>query len=158
MFGFRDVAEGTPASPGLVSLASVKAALGVTDAGQDADLTSLIETTSAAVESYCNDVFAKRTISETIVLMDSATTLVLRYSPTSATLTSIGYDDGAGLVAATPSEWRVLAGMGAIRRRDNVAMLASTWTIVYEAGYDADKVPADLQRAVLAYFALSSSF
>ncbi len=124
-------AELTPALPaGFVTLADVKAYLGVSDDAQNAKLTSMIDAASATSEAFCNTIFATRTVVETIQIEDDVSNIVLGYSPVSAVI-SLSCD----VTAETSADFMLLRSNGFLRKADGSQCSAGFYTITYTAGF-----------------------
>lgn len=149
MFAIRDVTVEPLRPTALAALADLKAMPGVSGATDEA-LTALLVTVSQAVELYCNDVFSLRTVTEIIMAQDDMTNMLLRYTPAN-TLDAITYNAGGAEITANVADYRVLKGLGALRRVDGTLIPAATWTVTYEAGYAADAIPPAIQRAVIEF-------
>jgi gp6-like head-tail connector protein len=79
-----------PSTTKLITLADLKAILGITDSASDTLLGNIIQRGSDAIARFCNRVFAQRTIIETLP-GPGGQLLKLKFSLI-VTLTSIAYD------------------------------------------------------------------
>ena len=142
MFGNRD-ASFTPATPAAwVTLADVKAVLGVTGSDQDARITALLATASEQIEKYTGCLVAQREVTEFAYPEDQIDVFVLSRYPVSA-LTSFHIDDAA----ETLTDYRLAAAQGMIRRKDGTAITGREFKFVYSVGWAAGNVPAALVEA-----------
>jgi len=150
----------TPAaSLALVDLDQVKAELKISpaDTSKDAQIQANIEQISQAINTYCDRIFVRQGYRDQIRSTYSTglccgTPLVLRQRP-------IAVDDGVPVVVITegnivlmPDQWEVDEQMGRIYRLDAGGIGAwggNPIVVDYDAGYDAGKIPADLQAAAL---------
>lgn len=145
MFGAREV-ELTPSTPvALLSLADVKAALGITGAAQDAELTALIATVSASIEGYCGAIFGERTVNERRFLEEGGAAVVLNYAPATA-LTSVSVEG----VAQTIGDYRLNKTNATLRLVDGSPFATGEHLFVYKAGYAAGTMPAAVSAAAMA--------
>lgn len=145
MWGVRDVALNPVAPAAWVTLADAKAFLGVTDAAMDARISAVIAAACLTVENYIGAIVAQRTVTEILDTEDAYSTLVLRYRDIQE-VTSLSKAD----VAETLTDYRLLKGMGALRRLDGACFEPTKWTAVYTAGYPAGDIPAAITEATLA--------
>lgn len=95
----------------LASLEEVKAALGITDANRDAQITALLEPLSAVVETYAGRAFSSAQVTEDHE--GGVATLVVRRHPITGTPTIT--DQWTGEQAAE-ADFEVIAEYGMIRR------------------------------------------
>lgn len=141
---------------------AVKADLAITTTDLDQWITQKIASYSAAVEGFCDRIFASQTYQETFRL-DSAGSrswsvneLPLKHYPVSS-ITSVNEDDDDDDLAAT--EYEVDATSGLLYRLSDDGTLRLPWTarkmiVTYVAGYvlpptaDYD-LPSDISEAVL---------
>lgn len=151
----------TPAdSYWLVDLAAANAELGLTsDSGgpQDEQVERMIGQVSAAINSYCNRVFATQSYRDqyrnVCNWLGWGKPLILSRSP-------IALDDGDAILIATVDgtpvevvEWEADVNVGLLYRLDSGGAPTS-WTgslviVDYDAGYDV--IPDDVQAAALAW-------
>ncbi|MBR0945954.1 hypothetical protein [Bradyrhizobium liaoningense] len=138
----------TPAeSYDLVSVEAVKAALGISGSGEDETLPPLISAASTAITNECNrGSFIAETVEETLFIRGLEAVLLSRY-PVSEVV-SVTH---CGSVL-DPSAYEVAPAYGMLIRLcgDRVGFWTSGRLVVrYVAGYNLDKVPADLVRATI---------
>lgn len=153
----------TPAGDrNLIELADLKLELGVTSTDDDTWLAAVIAQASAAVESFCDRVFAVETVDETLP-GDGTPFLILSRAPVTA-LTSVKYGPPASQETIDPATYMLHDN-----RLGIVANLNGTWrdtsspivqqlgftsggfgmnyyTVRYSSGFAT--IPADVQRAV----------
>ncbi len=149
MFGTRDVTLNPVAPAALCTLADAKALCGISCSTDDALITSLTVLASSAVEKYCNTIFAARTVTEIVIPEENVSGLMLRYAPSGDVATIRRDDTGAGFVSETVGDYRVMKSTGILKRKDGTAIPASTYEIVYAAGYADADVPPEIRQAVL---------
>lgn len=128
----------------LVTLAAVKAELGITTGDDDAILSDYIAMASAAAESYCRRVFALETVSETLRPERTVKAVVLARRP----VTAVASVTVAG-VALTGAEWELDGPAGLLYRLyadERTSWSAEKVAVAYTAGYAT--IPADVARAV----------
>ena len=150
----------TPAdSLALVSLDDAKVVLGIdpADTTKDAALTQQIDAVSAAVNNYCNRIFAVQTYQDQFRYvynwLYSGEPLRTRQFPIvvdsgGVPLVAVS-EDGA---AVDVTLWDVYAEEGALYRLDGTAVAGWNGTTIlvdYTAGYDP--IPADVQGAALEW-------
>jgi hypothetical protein len=150
----------TPAdSLALVSLDDAKVVLGIdaADTSKDAALTQQIDAVSAAVNNYCNRVFAVQSYQDQFRYvynwLYSGEPLRTRQFPivvddAGVPLVAV-FEDGAAVDVAA---WDVYPEEGALYRLDGTtvaAWLGTTLLVDYTAGYDP--IPADVQGAALEW-------
>lgn len=129
----------------MVTGATAMAMLGDVKPQEESLIDAEIRRASAAIEQYCNRIFAAETVSETFRLDDGARSLLLTRRPI-ISVTSIT-EDG---VALAGSDWEADLDAGILFRLGSDAQTdwsASKVTIVYQAGYNS--YPKDLQDAAL---------
>ena len=138
----------TPAATNdLITLATAKRELGVTDAAQDARITDLIREASDLVAQWCNRAgFGRETLRQTERLASPLDVLVLQRD-LGVVVTSVT-EDGLALSANEYERGGVLL----YRLRDGVrvAWAARTVVLEYQAGFTLpDDAPSALERACL---------
>lgn len=136
----RFVQQGAP-SGALVTLAAIKARLGVTDASRDAELTSWVDTIAAQLEAYTNNCLLPRAITETIHREYSGPYVVLSFA-TSNSLASLTIDGAA----VSLSDYLMYSG-GVLARADGATLPDGSIVAEYAAGYDP--IPSELTEAAL---------
>jgi len=157
--GYRITRVVTPAaSVALVTLDQAKAALGIPieNTSQDAALSAQIDSVSAAINNYCNRIFAVQEYTDQIrnVCGYWGEPLVTRQFP-------IVVDDGVPLVTVSegglpldPAYLELHPETGSLYRLDSASTAPGAWTaslilVEYTAGFDP--VPADVQSAALEW-------
>ena len=146
MYGPREVDLSPVAAPALCSLAEVKAALNITGAAQDAQLTGLIASASAALETYCGQPLGERTVTERRIAMDTADAVILSYAPASE-LSAVSVKG----VAQSLAEFRLSSRFGTIRHVEGACFEPGEWVFEYSTGYASGAVPEDLKSAAILY-------
>lgn len=150
MYGVRNLDISPLLPTPWVTLADVKAFIGVADTGSDALLTAMLATAVQQTESYCGAYFSARTVTETMYPEDPLRTLVLGTAPV-VTLTSLTFDDGA---AENLISYTALLRQGMLKRVDGSALSARKMVAVYTVGYSGASdplLPAPLVQAVKEY-------
>jgi len=157
MSGYRITRVITPAeSLALVSLDDAKAAVGIdpADTSQDAALTRMVDSVSAAINNWCDRVFVMQTYRDQIRNGRGAwgQPLVTRQYP-------IIEDDGSPTVTEDgavldPAFLEIYPETGSIYRLDSGSTAPSGWgasliVVDYVAGFDP--IPADVQAAALEW-------
>lgn len=146
---------GAASSKDLVTLATVKAVLGITDGKDDAFLKTMIGFVSAEVANYCNRVFVTETLTDEFwpgrdpypyVVPGGVAPLQLSRFPLVA-VTSVSVNDEALTVDA---DYRADFDRGLLLRLDDSGYPAR-WAaypiaVTYSAGYAT--IPGDIQDAV----------
>lgn len=137
----------TAATQDLATLATVKAALGITDGTEDATLPPLISSASAAIAGYCNRVFIEEDVEETLRPCGRQHELMLARYPVS-NVGSVTEDDDV----VAPSGYEVDLAIGIISRL--FGDRGGYWSggkivVAYKAGYPIAEVPAGLVQAVI---------
>jgi|KBSMisStaDraftv2_1062788.scaffolds.fasta_scaffold06638_8 hypothetical protein len=161
-WGYRITRVVTPASSlALVSVDQAKAALGIdpSDTSQDAALSAQIDAVSAAINNWCDRVFAVQVYRDQLrnVCGQYGEPLVVRQYPIvvddgGVPLVSVA-EDGAALDATL---LEVFPEQGAVYRLD-ATLVPSSWSVAlavvdYTAGFEA--IPADVQAACLEWLTL----
>lgn len=113
----------------LTTMPIAKRLLGITDNSQDTTLDALIPMASAAVENYCNRVFAKETLSETIrIWSDPLTRTAAR-----------------GVTALQLQRWPIVAASVAVTEDSTALVEGTDYKIDYAKGIltrlDSDLIP-----------------
>lgn len=136
----------------LATLAAVRSELGIIGTDQDADISVRLRQASAAIESFCDRVFARETVQEVFRLECSAAQIALRRTPV-VELASI-VEDGAEL---DPADYEADLDRGIIYRL--CSDRPQPWgggklVVTYTAGYllpgvDGANLPADITMACL---------
>ena len=146
MYSIQEITE-PPESHDLVSLETLKLALGISDASEDAQLSAAITHWSLIIADDVSRVFGRQTVIETFKLgrrdgvLGLEAPLMLAHAPVEA-VDSVAVDGGA------VTEYDLDPGMGAIWFHTAVCPLAVA--VEYTAGYDLpDDSPAKLQQAVI---------
>jgi hypothetical protein len=143
-------------STNLLTLDQVKAALGITDTSQDANLNRMIDRTSSAINNYCDRIFVRQTYRDHFrhICNWSATGEPIRTrqypiptDPAGVPLVVV-VEDG---MAIDSTSIEVDIDAGTIYRL-NGSGAAASWTgasiiVDYDGGYDT--IPGDLQGAAL---------
>lgn len=136
----------TPATTrDLVTLASVKAQLGIATKDEDVNLSAWVSQASAAVEAYCGCVYSRETVRQTDRTRGytgEGIILERKYAPTIASVT----EDGVTLTADQYElDGHVIYRLSSDER--------SSWTgkvvTEYSAGFSLTDMPANVQRAVI---------
>lgn len=161
---YKTVVGTAAGSIDLTTLATVKAELGITTGGSDADLTRMVTQASTTAATHCNRIFAKEAVTDHFRLQNEprrVDMLTLSRFPvdTAAAITVV--EDGVTLTAsgyeldpATGFLWRLSGDERAAWARTKV-------TVAYSAGYALlAELPQDIERAVIvmvkqAWFAKS---
>ena len=144
MFGTREV-ETTPEQPSaFITLADVKALLGITGTDQDARLNALILVACASAEQYIGGVIFQRAIVERIYPEDAVGALTVSRYPI-IEVTTFEVDDEA----QTLSEFFITKSAGMIRNKEGLAISGRRIDVEYTAGYAANTYPAPLVEAAL---------
>jgi len=161
-WGYRFTRVVTPAaSLALVSVDQAKAALGIdaSDTSQDAALSAQIDAVSAAINNWCDRVFAVQTYRDQLRNACGwyGEPLVVRQYPIvvddgGVPLVSVAEDGGA----LDPTLLEVFPEQGAVYRLD-ASMVPSAWgaalvVVDYTSGFQA--VPSDVQAACLEWLTL----
>ena len=141
-----------PSTTKLITLADLKAILGITDSASDTLLGNIIQRGSDAIARFCNRVFAQRTIIETLP-GPGGQLLKLKFSLI-VTLTSIAYD---GETVDSDSYTLIEPAAGIVFCESYWAYTGhkSSYTATYAHGYNlpdmsgADTLPHDIQQAAL---------
>lgn len=139
------------ASPDLVSLAIVKAALGITGTEEDLTLAPLITNASVAVAMACNRTLVAETVEQTFRSSGGRRGLMLARYPV-ASIMSIT----EGGFALSEDDYELDIDSGLVERLigDRHACWSSgVITVTYVAGYEVDQVPADFVQAVVTMVA-----
>lgn len=159
---YKSTVSTAAASFDLTVLATVKEELAITDTDADAKLTRLIAMSSAAVEKYCNRVFAQETLIDTFRLNDDGAVPCLLLSRMPVSSISSVVEDGTTLTAA---DYELVAAKGELWRVDSDDE-QQNWenakiVVTFVAGYELlDGLPQDVERAAIelvkqGWFALS---
>lgn len=137
MFGARDVSI-SPEAPasGFASLADVKSFLGISGAGSDTRLNTLIAAATLQIEGYCGRILAQRTVTELLDADDAYSAIVVSRFPI-ISLTSVKFDD----VAQTVGDFRASKSSGVLRVAAGGTFPIGLLEFVYEAGYATIPVP-----------------
>lgn len=153
----------TPAvSQDLVTLLDLKNDLGLTDTSQDVLLASMVQQASAAVAQYCDRVFRSERVRETLesdggpflfVSRGPVTTLHgITYGDDATVVPSSDYvlaDDRMGMIRAKTGYWRNTSQVGGLQLDRYTGPQIPFYEVDYTAGYAAESIPSDLQRATL---------
>lgn len=142
-----------PAAARLATVAALRAELGDEAAGKsDEALGALLDQASDQIARYCNRVFGRQTIAQTIRTDEAPTEILLAAVPVASIASVI--EDGATIAAAA---YEVDRDTGALSRLDNdrpAAWLAAKTVVTFTAGWflpgeaSAD-LPASVQRAAV---------
>jgi hypothetical protein len=141
-----------PATTKLITLADLKALLGITDGANDALLGQIIQRGSDAIARFCNRVFAQRTVIETLP-GPGGQLLKLKFSPI-VTLTSIALD-GETVDADTYTLTEPDAGIVFCESYWAYTGHKYSYAATYSHGYNlpdmagTDTLPYDIQQATL---------
>jgi hypothetical protein len=141
-----------PGTTKLISLADLKAILGISDSASDTLLGNIIQRGSDAIARFCNRVFAQRTIIETLP-GTGGQLLKLKFAPIT-TLTSIAFD---GDTVESDSYALIEPDAGMVYREARWCYTghAYDYSATYPHGYNlpdmagADTLPHDIQQAAL---------
>lgn len=139
----------TPATTSdLTVLATVKAEMGITDRASDVALAGFIRQASDVVAKFCNRVFARETVSQTIRLDHRHDVLILKRFPI-ASITAIVEND----VALGPSDYELNGETGVLQRlhSDTVTFWPRGKVVVtYTSGFDLPRgLPSGIERAAI---------
>lgn len=126
------------ASARLVSLAAVKADLGISDSASDTWLQMAIDDASSAIAAECRRVFGVQVLAETFRLPVSAGVLILSAIPVLASPALTVTEGGIALTAGTHYECGLESGL--LYRLSGSAGLRTRWTaspvvVAYSAGW-----------------------
>lgn len=139
----------------LTTVATAKAALGVSGTADDVFLVELITEASGAIRRYCNRVFAKETVVETIRLSRALDAVNLVRWPVTAVASVV--EDGTTLQTVdyeTDLETGLVYRLDANDRRR--VWTAGKLVITYQAGYilpsatSGRNLPSDIEAACIA--------
>lgn len=147
MLGLRKV-DVVPMNPGpLVTLAQVKAALGIpgADTTRDVELQLRADMIAEQLENYCGRILAQRQVTETIFGVGGDASFVLTHYP-AFTFTSL--TDDAGNVF-DPAAYVNDVRSGCIWSLPNASPFTPSVTAVYMAGFSP--VPPTIVSAALLY-------
>lgn len=144
MYGSREIEISPPVPVALTTAEAIKAALNISGADSDDELTALAAEVSQQIEDYCGTIFGKRAVTERHHLEEGGTTFILHYSPAAA-LTSVMIDSQS----QTNADFRLNLMHGMLRRVDNAPFGVGEHVIVYDAGYDSNAIPPAVARAAL---------
>jgi uncharacterized phiE125 gp8 family phage protein len=138
----------------LVSLASAKAALGITASSEDDNIERLIDRMSAFAGSYCGRKFISASYTKEYDGHDDTILLLDQYPVTAVTSVKIDSSrefEAASLVDADDYDLDVDAGLIKLVGIGQTLFPKGLGNIqvVYTAGYATNAVPHDLQHAVL---------
>jgi hypothetical protein len=141
-----------PGTTKLISLADLKAILGISDSASDTLLGNIIQRGSDAIARFCNRVFAQRTIIETLP-GTGGQLLKLKFAPITM-LTSIAFD---GDTVESDSYALIEPDAGMVYREARWCYTghAYDYSATYTHGYNlpdmagADTLPHDIQQAAL---------
>jgi hypothetical protein len=149
------------AGPDLITLDALKAALGITDNSEDAQLQAAITLQSRIIAEYCDRRFGRAEAMESfsfnrgeIMPAQQALTLslypvseILEVSTVGATAADFKFDPASGRLWL-PMNW--LYGFGNYVADGYYWTIPYTIEVVYSGGYDLpEEAPARLQRAII---------
>lgn len=136
----------------LVSLATVRAALGIRDRSRDADLTRYARQATADCERYCRRTLRAETVSQLIEFdpCESYERIVLERKPIIGAITSITPGENDPLTVTTDYTFDSRTGIVTRRSSSNATYWATGRTvIVYRGGFEEDAVDAGIEGACL---------
>lgn len=146
----------------LCTVPQVKADLAITTTTDDALLGNMVRQASLMVANYCDRVFISERVRETVdceggpylfVSRGPVTTIHgITYGDDNVEVPATDYvlaDDKNGMIRAKTGFWRNTGQVGGLELNRYTGPMIPFYAVEYTAGYAADKVPADLQRATI---------